>query len=202
MGWPARWRATCERVVGVAWSSDAVGVVPPPLRRAPGPILVIGARYDMSPVGPYRELAVVEPVLLGARPGMCATVMVVDGAASLDAGRARWSFPKQLGTLRWSSGDDGSAGLRWEEGDVELSGRPMGRPVPIPCVAWFLQSGDAGVVAAGAFLRGQGRLTSVRVDTGPGSPVAVLAGRHPGLRVGQGTLTMGRAHAIGRRPGS
>ncbi len=187
--------------MGVVWSPHAVGVVPPPLRRAPGPILVIGARYATSPVGPYVELAVVEPVRLGARPGMCATVMVVDSAASLDAGRARWSFPKQLGTLRWSSGGGGTARLRWDEGDVEVNSRPIGPEGPIPCPAWCLQSGDAGVVATGAFLRGRGRLASVRVDTGPGSPVAALAGRHPGVCVDQGTLTMGRGHPLGRRRG-
>jgi hypothetical protein len=186
-------------VVGVAWSPQAVGVVPAPLVRVPGPVLVIGARYATSPVGPYVELAVVEPVRLGARPGSCATVMVVDTAASLDEGRARWSFPKQLGTLEWSPGGDGTARLRWPEGDVELSGRPIGPRAPVPLPTWCLQSGAAGVVATGALVRGRARLASVRVDTGPGSPLAGLAGRHPGLCIGRGMLTMGSAHPLGRR---
>jgi len=197
MGSAARWRATCECMVGVACSRPTVGVVPPPLRRAPGPTLVIGARYTSSPVGPYVELAVVEPVRLGVRPGMCATVMVVDGAASRDAGRARWSFPKELGTLRWSQDEGGTVRLRWEEGDVEVSGQPLGPVAPVPTPAWFLQCGDAGLVATGGLLRGRGRLASVRIETGADGPMATLVGRHLGLCVDPGTLTMGRARPLG-----
>ena len=197
----AGWRGTGECVVGLAWRRRAVGPVPPPLRRVLGPVLVVGARYDTSPVGPYLELAVAEPVRLGMRAGTCVTVMVVDSAASREAGRAGWSFPKELGTLRWSAGGDGTIGVRWEEGDVEVTGTPMGPAVPAPVPSWSLQAGDAGVVQAGALLRGRARLATVRVEVGSGSPLAALGGRHRGLTVAGGRLTMGRPRPVHRSTG-
>ncbi|MDQ4097828.1 MAG: hypothetical protein M3144_08185 [Actinomycetota bacterium] len=43
-------------------------VAPPsPLRRAPGRVLIVAARYTSSPVGPYLELVISEPVRFGVQ---------------------------------------------------------------------------------------------------------------------------------------
>lgn len=53
--------------------------------------------YSSSPVGPYDETAVIALTSAGPR----VTQMSVSSAASRDAGRALWGFPKVLEKLRW-----------------------------------------------------------------------------------------------------
>lgn len=161
-------------------------------------MLVVAARYDTSPVGPYLELAVVEPVRRGALAGTCATTMVVDSAESRHAGRTRWGFPKELGTLRWSE-EDGYVTLRWEERAVVVTGRPAGPTFPALVPYWSLQARADGPVRVGGHLRGSGRLSRVNVTTAPGDSLGCLAGRHRGMSVTHGTVTMGVARPLARR---
>lgn len=178
--------ATCER---------RAAPLPPGLQRIPGPVLVVAARYATSPVGPYLELAVAEPVRLGARVGTCATVMVVDSAASRQAGRTRWGFPKELGTLHWSAeGDD--VVLRWEERGVVVRGRPAGPAFPAIVPYWSLQARADGPIRVGGLLRGSGRFSRVDIDVGPEDPLACLTGRHRGMAVTKATVTMGAARPL------
>lgn len=170
--------------------------MPAPLRRVAGPVLVGAARYSNSPVGPYLELTVIEPVHVGVRLGMSATVMVVDSQASVDAGRAGWRFPKQLGSLHWSA-QAGTVALHWEEGDIAIVGQPFGPAVRLPLLNMMMQAGDGRIVKAAAVLRGAGQLSAVRVKTGPSSALAGLAGRHLGLIMRQATLNLGPARMVG-----
>ena len=193
---PPTWRATGEYIVGFASSVRGVGTVPSPLRRVAGPVLVGAARYATSPVGSYLELTVLEPVRVGVRAGMCATVMVVDSERSVDAGRAGWRFPKQLGTLHWSA-QDGTVSLYWEEGGIAVVGRSFGPAVRLPLPNMLLQAGDGWIVKAAAVLRGPGQLSTVRVKTGPNSALAGLAGRHAGLIMRKATLSLDPARIAG-----
>ena len=88
-------------MLALASAKEPVGDLPEGLRRVPGPCSITAARYDDSPVGPYRELAVGEPAHLGARVGLCITTMAVTSADSRLGGRVNWGFPKELGTLVW-----------------------------------------------------------------------------------------------------
>ena len=162
--------------------------------------MIAAARYETSPVGPYLELAVAEPVRLGARLGTCVTTIVVDSAASQDVGRARWGLPKQLGTLHWSFEGD-SVALTWEERGVVVIGHPAGPRFPALVPFRSLQDRSDGPVRFGGLMRGRGRLSRVDVEVPPGDPLAPLAGRHSGLRVTRGSVTMGRARPAGEAPG-
>ncbi len=154
--------------------------------------MVAAARYLNSPVGPYLELAVAEPVRLGARIGTCVTTIVVDSAASQDAGRARWGLPKELGTLRWSVEGE-TVALSWEERGVVVTGRPVGPRFPALVPFRSLQERADGPVRFGGLMRGRGRLSRVEVAVRAGDQLAPLAGRHSGLVVARGAVTMGRA---------
>lgn len=196
---PASWTGTGQCVVALVRCPRACGPIPSPLERVPGPVILAAASYATSPVGPYLELAVAEPVRSGARIGACVTVIVVDSAPSRDAGRARWGLPKELGTLSWSVRGD-SVMLGWEERGVAVAGHPVGPRFPALVPFRSLQAGTDGPVRFGGLMRGWGRFSRVEVDVPPGDPLAHLSGRHPGLRVTRGAITMGPARRAARAP--
>jgi hypothetical protein len=172
-----------------------VGDLPAGLRRLPGPCSLSGTRFDDSPVGPYRELAVGQPARLGARPGMCMTTMVVTSADSRLGGRVNWGFPKELGTLVWlDDGDDRV--LRWEEREIVLRASPVGPPLPVLLPLRALQRRADGPVSVWGHARGRGRVARIDVDIAADDPLAALAGRHRGLMVSGMRLVMSPA----RRP--
>ena len=80
----------------------------------PGPAVIIAARYQASPVGPYSELLVAEPARVGLRPGWCVTNGVVDSSAARVGARLNWGFPKELGSLVWEF-EGNQRELRWVE---------------------------------------------------------------------------------------
>ncbi|CAN5856592.1 hypothetical protein BH24ACT3_BH24ACT3_13140 [soil metagenome] len=179
MGAPfAPWSLQGESIVAlVRWRGRPP--VPAPLGPMPGPCLVAATRFTASPVGPYLELAVAQPARLGARPGWCVTVSVVDHPDARAGGRLNWGFPREMGRLRWRvRGDDRE--LIWDERDVVVRGRPRGLAVPFATPLRALQRrGDGPVLVPGRF---GGRLRSARVEVHayPGDVLAGLAGRHPG----------------------
>jgi len=181
-------------VIGVA-RHRSVGALPAGLHRVPGPVLVVAARYDQSPVGPYIELAVSEPARLGARVGMCVTTIVVTTADARRTGRANWGMPKELGTIDWF--EDGDArGLRWVERDIVVRGVPVGPPLPALVPFRSLQHR-----AAAARLRGLARLAKVHVEVPDDDPLAWATGRHAGFVVSSARLVMGEAKpAVSSRP--
>ncbi len=152
------------------------------LHPVPGPGVVIGARYDDSPVGPYLELAVGDPARLGMRLGMCITTMVVDSAGSRIGGRLNWGFPKELGTLRWSSDGDERM-LRWEERDIVLRAVPGGPAVPVVLPLVALQRRSDGPVVVRGRVRGLARVATVDVSIPPDDPLAASAGTARGALV-------------------
>ena len=66
--------------------------------------LLYVAHYNSSPVGEYREL-IVAPALVrnGQSVAFWISHIVVDSAASVEAGRSIWALPKVLGSFQWRS---------------------------------------------------------------------------------------------------
>ena len=168
--------------MALAMTSQPVGDLPDGLRRLPGPCSITAARYDDSPVGPYRELAVGQPAHLGARLGMCITTMAVTSVDSRLGGRVNWGFPKELGTLVWLDEGDNRV-LRWEERDIVVRASPIGPPLPVLVPMRALQRRADGLVSIRGHARGRGRVANVEVDVPADDPLAGLAGRHKGLIV-------------------
>ncbi len=168
--------------MGLAWARPAPGELPDGLGRVPGPCTFTANRFDDSPVGPYRELAVGQPARLGARVGMSMTTMVVTSVDARLGGRVNWGFPKQLGTLVWlDEGDDRV--MRWEERDIVVRATPSGPPLPVLCPLRALQRRADGLVSVHGLLRGRGRVARIEVDVPADDPLAGLAGSHLGLMV-------------------
>ncbi|MDQ3896880.1 MAG: acetoacetate decarboxylase family protein [Actinomycetota bacterium] len=179
----------------MASPSVPLGELPEGLRRVPGPCQLVAARYDDSPVGPYRELAVGEPARLGARIGLCITTMAVTSVDSRLGGRVNWGFPKELGTLVWlDEGDDRV--LRWEEREIVVRATPVGPPLPVLLPLRALQHRADGLVSVRAYARGRGRMARVEVTVPDDDPLVGLAGRHRGLIVSGMRLVVNPA----RRP--
>lgn len=169
--------------------------LPDGLRPMPGPCTVTAARYDDSPVGPYRELAVAEPARLGARLGVCITTMAVTSVDSRLGGRVNWGFPKELGTLVWlDEGEDRI--MRWEERGIVIRATPVGPPLPVLMPLRALQRRADGLVSVRGHARGRGRLARIDMTIPEDDALAGLAGRHHGLMVAGMRLVVNPA----RRP--
>ena len=178
----APWVLGGESVLALATASEPVGHLPDGLRRVVGPCSITAARYDDSPVGPYRELAVGQPARLGARLGLCITTMAVTSVDSRLGGRVNWGFPKELGTLVWlDDGDDRV--LRWEERDIVVRASPIGPPLPVLLPLRALQRRADGLVSVRGHARGRGRIAHVDFEVPTDDPLVGLAGRHRGLMV-------------------
>jgi hypothetical protein len=160
----------------------SLGDLPEGLGRLPGPSAMVAARYDDSPVGPYRELAVAQPAHLGARPGMCITTMAVTSVDSRLGGRINWGFPKELGTLVWLDEGDERV-MRWEERGIVVRATPVGPPLPVLIPLRALQRRADGPVSVMSRARGRGRVARITVETPDDDPLAGLSGRHRGLIV-------------------
>ena len=191
----APWLLGGESLLALATVKQPLGDVPEGLRRVSGPCSITAARYDESPVGPYRELAVGQPAHLGARLGLCITTMVVTSVDSRLGGRINWGFPKELGTLVWlDEGDDRV--LRWEERDIVLRASPVGPPLPVLLPLRALQRRGDGLVSIRGHARGRGRVARVEIEVPADDPLAGLAGRHRGLMIAGMRLVINPA----RRP--
>lgn len=172
---------------------------PPGIERLPGPRLIIAARYDDSPVGPYLEFAVAAPARAGARPGMCVTTMVVTTPEARLGGRSNWGFPKELGGLTWSSEDDVHE-LRWNEREISVRGVTAGPPLPALVPFRSVQRRSDGLVTVGGRLRGLARLAKVEITVPGDDALADLAGGHRGAVVSSSCLVMGRARLHEQSP--
>jgi len=191
----APWLLGGESLLALASVKEPLGDVPEDLRRVPGPCSITAARYDESPVGPYRELAVGQPAHLGARLGLCITTMVVTSVDARLGGRVNWGFPKEMGTLVWlDEGEDRV--LRWEERDIVVRASPVGPPLPVLLPLRALQRRADGLVSVRGHARGRGRVARVDVEVPADDPLAGLAGRHRGLMIAGMRLLMNPA----RRP--
>jgi hypothetical protein len=188
---PAPWRLSGECVIALAHGRFR-GHLPTGVSRLPGPSLVVAARYDDSPVGPYIELSVAEPARAGTRPGVTVTTMVVTTPEARAGGRENWGFPKEVGNLSWrSEGDERS--LEWPERGISVRGKAAGPSVPIAFPFWALQRRADGPVTVPGRLRGLLRLATVTVEVPNADPLAALGGRHRGAAVASAKLVMARA---------
>lgn len=188
---PAPWRLSGECVIGLALTGGGVHL-PAGVERLPGPRIVIAARYDSSPVGPYMEFAVASPARAGARPGLCVETMAVTSAEARVGGRTNWGFPKELGTLSWSSDGDERT-LRWDERKISVTAVAGGVPLPTLVPLRAAQRRSDGLVTVGGRLRGLARLASVEISVPDDDPLAALAGRHHGAVVSGAHLVMSKA---------
>ena|SRR5438105_9059227 len=177
----APWKLLGECVVGIARRPRG-GSRPDGVRAMPGPAVVIAARYQASPVGPYSELLVAEPARVGLRPGWCITTAVVDCASARVGGRLNWGFPKELGSLVWElEGEDRE--LRWVERGLAVRGRARSAVVPLVVPFRNLQRRADGPVVIPGRMRGRAHLGRVEIDIGEHDPLVWLAGRHRGAVV-------------------
>ena len=136
----------------------------------PGPAVIIAARYQASPVGPYSELLVAEPARVGLRPGWCVTNGVVDSSAARVGARLNWGFPKELGSLVWEF-EGNERELRWVERGIAVRGRPGSAVFPLLLPFRNLQRRADGPVASGARpTSGGSRSTSARTTPSSGWP--------------------------------
>jgi len=166
--------------------------LPCDLHAVPGPRLILGARYDQSPVGPYLELAVCEPARLGGRIGMCVTTMAVNTVEARRSGRLNWGMPKEMATLDWAA--DGDARIvSWAERGITIRAVPIGPTLPALMPFRSIQVGADGPLAATARLRGRARLARVEVQLADDDPLAWTGGGHAGVIVSSARFVMGEA---------
>ncbi|MEA2828345.1 MAG: hypothetical protein QOG43_2784 [Actinomycetota bacterium] len=144
--------------------------------------MVAAARFTESPVGPYLEFSVAEPARLGARLGLCMTLMVVDSPDSRRGGRVNWGLPKELGTLRWLADDDERT-LAWEDRDVVMRAEPSGPSLPMVAPVRSLQRRADGLVVVGGRMRGHARPARIEITAPDTDGLFGLAGWHRGMVV-------------------
>lgn len=176
-------------------SAGDAAVLPPGLRRLPGPAVMWAGHWAQTPVGPFSELAVAVPARLGLRPGLCITMSVVNNADARLAGRLGWGMPRQLGSLRWLAiGTQRTLG--WSEREVEVRAEIRPGAGPFTKALRGLQGRSDGPVIVPARLSGWIRRARVRVEVPPGDELEPLAGSR------RGWVISGRALVLepSRRP--
>lgn len=175
------------------------GSLPSGFHALPGPASILGANFESSPVGPYVELAIGEPVRAGAHLGMCVTTMVVDSPDSRLGGRLNWGFPKELGKLRWRRAGEERV-LQWDERDLEVRATVSGPGFPVVMPVRSIQQRADGLALVPGRLRGWGRRARVEVTVPDGDPLCGLVGRHWGVVVSGACLVVKPArHPSGLR---
>jgi len=191
----APWELNGEAVVALVRRGKPAGPLPQGIETVPGPTVVVGASYADSPVGPYAELAVGVPARLGVRVGFCFTTMVATSSDARVGGRLNWGFPKELGTLVWTSAGD-TRQLRWDERSVVMRGRPAGPRVPVFVRLRALQRRADGPVVVPWRIRGRARWGTIELKMPDGDPLAALSGQHRGALISAARLVVDPA----RRP--
>lgn len=204
---PAPWTLELQ---GLVWlhraARDAARHHQRGLRHGPSAGLALGSfiRYSDGPVGPYSEVWGTPSLVVHGR-GLAVGVplMAVDSLASIHGGRSNWALPKSLAHVTWerrhgrpvAAHAAGNDGVAWS---VEARVRSVGRRVPLVAGGALIQVDAHGSHRRSvATTRGTGRL--VRLDiavSGPTLPEWLLAGRHLGVLIERGTLTVGPPHEV------
>jgi hypothetical protein len=104
------WEMENTQFLQINWEVDdagALGLTPPSLHPSIPPFAsFFAARVPESPVGPFSIVQIRLVVRAGIRPrGLCFGA-VCDSAAAVDALRANWGYPVQLGEVRAASRHD------------------------------------------------------------------------------------------------
>jgi hypothetical protein len=157
------------------------------------PLTVAGlVGYAASPVGPYAEVwGAPTLVVRGRAVALAIPFMAVDSAASMAGGRANWALPKTLASFAdgVATGDGWSVRARVVSAGIRLPFAVAGR---------LLQVSDEGAeLRTTATARGIGRWARVQVDTAGDVAGWLGGGRHLGLLIERGTLTVRRPIASG-----
>ena len=170
----------------------------PGLAPLPGPGFVVAARYQASPIGPFTELSIIEPVRRDRlRAGLAVTLSVVDDDRARRDGRANWGLPRELGTLRWD-GRDGAIRLTWDERGFALEAAPSRLAFPLLVPLRLLQHRGPDPVTVPVRLRGMARMARVDLDVPEDGPLAFLAGAHRGIVVAAPRLRIAPAETTRR----
>lgn len=154
--------------------------LPHPLKRLPGPVILLAERFADSPAGPYISFGIGEPARLGLRPGFHFSTSVLNSANARLAGRQFWGFPHELGALYWRSGRD-STGFDWDDREIGLRAEANGRVLPMLLPLRAVQRRSDGPVVIPANLRAMVRRCRVEVTIPERDPLAELAGSHKGF---------------------
>ena len=183
------WVLSGECILGWAWRPRRATAPGRGLAVLPGPAAVVAARYDDSPVGPYLELTVSEPVRAGLRVGLCVTSITVSSYEVADACRTTWGLPAEPGRLQWSADGDERA-LHWVERGMTVRGLPWGPAWSAALPVRSLQQGPEGpVVLPRGFRGGRVRLARVEIAAVAGQPLPHLAGSHAGAVMAEVRVT-------------
>ncbi|RYG66149.1 hypothetical protein EON80_16000 [bacterium] len=124
---------------------EAVALLAPSFR------LRLLVNYHESPVGPYREHALVS---FGWR-GPSVTQMSVDSLNSVVWGRRNWGFPKVFEPLRWVTK---AKHICFERSTSRFRIRKTCLRFPLALPFWTIQNLDGRIVRVPATLIGQARI--------------------------------------------
>lgn len=177
----APWALRGEALLALSWKRPDVPL-PEGIDPAPGPTVVAAVRYTDSPVGPYLQLTVMVPARLGAHPGWCVVVAVVDCADAVVGLNLSWGVPATRGELRWFA-RDGVRQLLWEDRDLSVKARGRGIGVPMVVPSRLIQSRVDGPVVVPDRHWGLFRPALVTVEVGERDALDCLHGRHAGATV-------------------
>jgi hypothetical protein len=210
---PPPWRMAGEAIVSFASLRSGAGAgaraivrssLPRGVRPLPGPAVVVGVRYDSSPVGPFVELSVGVPARLGLRPGLCVVFQVVSAPSARASYRSSWGLPASVEpTLEWTSLAGRVTTLRCEALDFSLTGEAVGPGVPMVLPLRSVQRRADGPVVLGRRMLARVRRARTAIEVadggvGPGAGagagaeaawsderafLARFAGAHPGLHL-------------------
>ena len=179
------------------------GLVPAGVRPLPAsPVLVVGAAYQDSPIGPYNELAVGVVGRIGLRPGLTVLHQVVDAPEARVVYRQHWGLPTQLGTFLWSrDGDERS--MRWEERGLVVRSTPVGMRLPVALPLRAVQRRTDGPVVLPRRMYALMRYARIGIEVADPlnaqeTDLSWLAGAHRGVMINGMRIVAGRArHPIG-----
>ena len=150
---------------------------------------VVCVRYTDSPVGPYLELSLAEPALLGLKPGFCIRTLAVTAAAVIASYEADWGPPPQIARLRWLA-DDAEREMAWEGREIVVHGRPRRGFFPAPVPLRALQRRADGPVLVPRLLFAANHPAHVEITVPDDDELAWLAGGHKGaLMAGMHVVT-------------
>lgn len=176
---------------------EVVGSLGAGLVALPGPGLLVGLCYQASPIGPFCELALLEPARMGARPGWSATLSVVNDARAQSGGRSSWGLPRQLGALVWTA-DGPTTSLSWREAAVTITARRLRGTWPVLVTMRLVQHRADGRVVVPVRLRALAHRARVEVEAAAGGDLGPVAGRHAGAVLSAQRIRMHPArHPIG-----
>jgi hypothetical protein len=170
----APWALSGEAMVAFLRRGRTRPTLPDGISPLPGPVVVVAARYEGSPIGAYLELAVAEPARLGPRPGWCVTTMAVDVPEARTGGRLNWGYPKELAQLVWST-DDGVSTLTWPERGIVVRGTPSRLVAPVLVPLRTVQRREDGPVVVPGGLRGLAHAARLMIEIPDDDPLAFLA---------------------------